>query len=120
MKSPSYLSSAQGTGRQSLSWQHSCGYQECATAAPLTSINAAASKQTSFGIIDPQSAPTMSRRLLSKQTSFLVYSETDGRRFVHKWPIGNGPDTSSAVFRRCALATGNCPMSAQGQTSVIR
>src|SRR6516164_7940925 len=59
MKSPSYLSSAHGTGRHSLSWQHSCGYQECATAAPLTSINAAASKQTSFGIIDPQSCPTL-------------------------------------------------------------
>src|SRR5215831_19873790 len=85
MKSPSYLSSAQGTGRQSLSWQHSCGYQECATAAPLTSINAAASKQTSFGIIDPQSCPTLSLqikgdRLATSQCEFAFTTGNPVRR----------------------------------------
>ena len=47
-------------------------------AAPLSSITAAASTQRCFGICDPQSCPTRSCRLLSKQTNFLVYCEQMG------------------------------------------
>ena len=43
------VSSAHGTGRQSLSLQHSFGYQECAPAALLISC-ATTNKQTSFPI----------------------------------------------------------------------
>ena len=41
----------------------------------MNSITAAASMQICLGICDPQSCPTLSCRLLSKQTSFLVYCE---------------------------------------------
>ena len=56
--------------------------------------------------VEPQSCATLSCRLLSKQTSFLVYCEQMGDDLC-----ANGLQALAVVRRRCALATRNCLMS---------